>query len=157
MSSTKTRRHLLISGAALSAAASAATAAAASSKASPSKNVELVRAFCQAGQDLDLEKQMTFIAENAIYHNMPDEPVTGTKAIRTLLEGYTKVEKAEIIVLRIVEAPDGTVLTERLDRFMMPGGKWIDCPVMGSCDIKDGKIVVWRDYYDNLKLRAQMS
>jgi len=155
MSSNKTRRHLLITGAALSAAASATTAAAAT-KATASKNVELVRAFCKAGQDLDLEKQMTFIAENAIYHNMPDEPVSGTKAIRELLSGYTKVEKAEIIVHRIVEAPDGTVLTERLDRFLMPGGKWIDCPVMGSCDIKDGKIVVWRDYYDNLKLRAQM-
>lgn len=156
MSSNKTRRHVLITGAALSAAASAVPAAAATKPAAASKNVEIVRAFCEAGQNLDLEKQMTFIAENAIYHNMPDEPVTGTKAIRELLGGYTKVEKAEIIVHRIVEAPDGTVLTERLDRFLMPGGKWIDCPVMGSCDIKDGKIVVWRDYYDNLKLRAQM-
>lgn len=155
MSSTNTRRHLLISGAALSAAASAAPAAAAT--AASSKNVELVRAFCKAGQDLDLEKQMTFIAENAIYHNMPDEPVTGFKEIRELLAGYAKTEKAEIIIHRIVEAPDGTVLTERLDRFKLPGGKWIDCPVMGSCDIKDGKIVVWRDYYDNLKLRAQMT
>lgn len=156
MSSTKNRRHFLITGAALSAAASAVPAAAETKPAASSKNVELVRAFCQAGQELNLERQMTFIAENAVYHNMPDEPVSGTKAIRELLEGYTKVEKAEIIVHRIVEAPDGTVLTERLDRFMMPGGKWIDCPVMGSCDIKDGKIVVWRDYYDNLKLRAQM-
>lgn len=154
MSNTNTRRHLLISGTVLGVAASAATAAAAA--ASLSKNVELVRAFCKAGQDLDLDKQMTFIAETAIYHNMPDEPVNGAKAIRELLAGYAKCEKAEIIIHRIVEAPDGTVLTERLDRFMM-GGKWIDCPVMGSCDIKDGKIVVWRDYYDNLKLRAQMA
>ncbi len=152
MSNTNTRRDLLISGTVLSVAASAMPAAAAAS----SKNVELVRAFCKAGQDLDLDKQMAFIAENAIYHNMPDEPVNGAKAIRELLAGYAKCEKAEIIIHRIVEAPDGAVLTERLDRFMM-GGKWIDCAVMGSCDIKDGKIVEWRDYYDNLKLRAQMA
>jgi limonene-1,2-epoxide hydrolase len=156
MSSNKTRRHLLVSGTALSLAASATAASAKQAAPAASKNVELVRAFAKAGQELDLDKQMAFIAENAVYHNMPDEPVKGAKAIRELLAGYAKAEKAEIIIHRIVEASDGTVLTERLDRFMM-GGKWIDCPVMGSCDIKDGKIVEWRDYYDNLKLRAQMA
>lgn len=149
-----TRRTVLVAGTAAPLAILAPVPSAIA--ASPSKNTDLILAFCKAGQERNVDKQMAFIAENAIYHNMPDDPVKGAKAIRALLEGYAKgSEKAEIIIHRIAEAPDGTVMTERLDRFMSKG-KWIDCPVMGAADIKDGKIVEWRDYYDNLRLRAQM-
>ena len=134
----------------------AALPMAAAAKIAHTKNVDRVLAFCKAGQDRDLDKQMSFIAENAIYHNMPDEPVSGTGPIRALLAGYTQgTDEAQIIVHYIAEASPGIVLTERLDRFRVKD-KWIDCPVMGTCEIKDGKIVQWRDYYDNLRLRAQM-
>jgi limonene-1,2-epoxide hydrolase len=62
----------------------------------------------------------------------------------------------EIIVHNIAETPSGTVLTERLDRSRIKG-KWIEAPVMGAAEIINGKIKHWRDYYDNLRLRAQMS
>lgn len=145
------RRRLLASGAllpvtlTLSAAAQAATG----------RNVELILAFCKAGQDRDLEKQMSFITQDCVYHNMPDDPVVGYKAVRELLSGYiTGTDHAEIIVTNIAESANGTVLSERIDRFRMKG-KTVDCPVMGAAEIVNGKIKHWRDYYDNARLFAQ--
>ncbi len=122
-----------------------------------SKSAAIVLAFCKAGEDRQLEKQMSYIAVDSTYRNMPDEPMfTGDKQIRALLKSYLdSSEKTEINVLRIAEAGDGVVLTERVDRFLTKG-KWIDCPVMGAAVVKNGKIMEWRDYYDNLRIKAQM-
>jgi len=122
-----------------------------------SKNAAIVLAFCKAGEDRQLETQMSYIAPDSTYRNMPDVPMfTGDKQIRALLKSYLDMsEKTEINVLRIAEAGDGVVLTERVDRFWTKG-KWIDCPVMGAAVVKNGKIMEWRDYYDNLLIAAQM-
>ena len=122
-----------------------------------SKNAAIVLAFCKAGEDRQVEKQMSFIAEDSTYRNMPDEPMfVGAAKIRALLTSYIdSSEKTEINVLRIAEAGDGVVLTERVDRFLTKG-KWIDCPVMGAAVVRNGKIMEWRDYYDNLRIAAQM-
>ena len=39
------------------------------------------------------------------------------------------------------------VLNERVDRFNM-GGRWVELPLAGVFEIKAGKIVLWRDYFD---------
>ncbi|HLG88427.1 MAG TPA: limonene-1,2-epoxide hydrolase family protein [Alphaproteobacteria bacterium] len=128
-----------------------------SAQAAPSGAVATILAFCRAGQARDLETQMSYIPENGIYHNMPDAPIVGKPAIRELLSGYlTNSDATEIIVKNIAEAKPGLVLTERVDRFRR-NGKWIDCPVMGAAEVENGKIKHWRDYYDVLFLRAQMS
>ena len=49
------------------------------------------------------------------------------------------------------------VLTERVDRFEMPGGKKIDLPVMGTFEINNGKITAWRDYFDLNTFTSQMA
>ena len=161
------RRGFLARGAWLSAAGLSLVTAKAVHAAEPpvgvakdivhSKNIDIVLAFCKAGQMRDLETQMSFIADDSTYHNMPDDPIIGGAKIRALLGGYlTGSDATEIIVHSIAETRSGTVLTERLDRFRSKG-KWIDCPVMGTAEIVDGKIKHWRDYYDNLRLSAQMS
>jgi limonene-1,2-epoxide hydrolase len=124
---------------------------------SHSQNVDIVLAFCKAGQMRDLETQMSFISDDSIYHNMPDDPSVGRVQIRAMLGAFLAASDAtEIIVHNIAETRSGAVLAERLDRFRSKG-KWIECPVMGITEITNGKIKYWRDYYDNLRLRAQMS
>ena len=118
--------------------------------------VATILAFCKAGAARDLETQMSYIPENGIYHNMPDEPIVGKANIRKLLSGYlTGSDATEIIVKDIAEAKPGLVFTERLDRFHSKG-KWIDCPVMGAAEVENGKVKHWRDYYDNGFLAKQM-
>jgi len=151
------RRALLTRGAILPAAG--LVAARPVLAAGQSKNVELILAFCKAGQDRDVDKQMTYIDEDSSYHNMPDDqPVVGRAAIRALLSSYvTTTEASEIKVLAIAETATGLVLNERVDRFRVKGGKWIDCPVMNAAEIQNGKIKKWRDYYDAAFVNKQMS
>ncbi len=47
-------------------------------------------------------------------------------------------------------------MTERLDRFWLKGGKWIECPLIGVAEIENGKIKQWHDDDDDLRIRAQM-
>jgi limonene-1,2-epoxide hydrolase len=49
------------------------------------------------------------------------------------------------------------VLTERIDNFDLPGGKKISLPVMGTFEIQDGAIKVWRDYFDLATFTSQMA
>lgn len=40
------------------------------------------------------------------------------------------------------------VMTERVDTFTHTNGRTMTVPVMGTFTVKDGFIVVWRDYFD---------
>ena len=78
---------------------------------------------------------------------MPMQPLEGKEAIRPVIEGFVgPAEEIEFEVLSISQS-GFTVLTERVDRFLM-NGKWVELPVMGAFEVKDGKIVAWRDYFD---------
>ena len=43
---------------------------------------------------------------------------------------------------------------ERNDRFHLPNG-WIDLPVNGVWEVHDGRITLWRDYFDEVEFRRQ--
>ena len=93
------RRGLIAGGALVSAAGFllSGSRALAAPDAPHSKNVELILTFCKAGQDRDLEKQMSFIDEDSIYHNMPDAPIVGRAGIRALGEaGVTEPRGAGV-------------------------------------------------------------
>jgi limonene-1,2-epoxide hydrolase len=50
----------------------------------------------------------------------------------------------------------GAVMNERTDRFEM-GGRWIELPVAGLFTVQDGKITLWRDYFDDATFRQQLA
>lgn len=111
------------------------------------ENVELVRRFCAAFGSRDPDQVLEFFTDDAVYHNMPMQPVQGKAAIRPILEMFLKpAQRVEFVVLNV--AADGdVVLTERLDKFVM-GGRDVALPVAGVFEIRDGKIAAWRDYFD---------
>jgi limonene-1,2-epoxide hydrolase len=51
------------------------------------------------------------------------------------------------------------VLTERLEHFKHLKGERADCdlPVMGAFELRDGKIVAWRDYFEMSHAKSLMS
>lgn len=110
-------------------------------------NVDLVRRFCETFAGRDTDALLEFFTEDAVYHNMPMQPVQGKAAIRPVLEMFLKpAEKVAFEILTIAEAGD-VVLTERIDRFVI-GGKSVDLPLCGVFEVNDGKIAAWRDYFD---------
>ena len=125
---------------------------------SESDNIDLVRRFCAAWSQskLDIPTILTFFTDDAVYHNMPIQPIQGKDAIKGVIEQFmTPFERCDWEVLRIAASGD-TVLTERIDRFI-GADKKIELPVMGAFEIKGGKIAAWRDYFDLGAWTKQMS
>lgn len=117
---------------------------------------QVVRDFCATWSDVDLDAILAFFAEDAVYHNIPMDPLTGTEDIRTAIAGFTAgVESIEFRVDHLAAAGP-VVLTERVDIFVMPS-KRIEIPVMGSFEVHDGKITSWRDYFDLNMFMSQLA
>lgn len=108
---------------------------------------EVVTRFVAAFNARDVNAVMAFFAEDAVYHNMPNQPLKGTGAIRKAIESFvTPASKIDWEILRIAETGNA-VLTERVDRFVL-NGKEVALPVMGTFEFANGKITAWRDYFD---------
>ncbi len=78
---------------------------------------------------------------------MPMQPVTGKKdienLIRKFISGWTSTQWD---ILNIV-SKGNVVIAERLDR-TKAGDKSVDLPCTGVFKMENGKIKVWRDYFD---------
>jgi limonene-1,2-epoxide hydrolase len=115
-----------------------------------------VKAFCEAWSDVDLERIVGFFSDDAVYHNIPIEPVTGKEAIRETIASFTGgIDRIEFVVLNAA-ASGNVVLTERVDRFVSPE-RTIELPVMGTFEVSDGLITAWRDYFDLNQFMSQMA
>lgn len=122
-----------------------------------SGNEKLVRSFLEACNANDLERMLSFFADDAVYHNIPVQPVRGTAAIRAVLQGFMGMaSQVDWVVHHLAEAPGGAVLTERTDRFQIRG-RWLELPVMGTFVVRDGRIAEWRDYFDMKQFQDQLA
>jgi limonene-1,2-epoxide hydrolase len=100
-----------------------------------------------------------FFTEDAVYHNIPLEPVTGMENIATtiasvLRPGPPGIEGIDFRVINIA-ASGPVVMTERVDVFKLPG-KSFELPVMGTFEVSGGKISAWRDYFDLNQFMSRM-
>ena len=121
-----------------------------------SENIDLVRRFCAAWATLDIPKIMDFFTDDAVYHNMPIQPIQGKDAIKSVIEQVVApFERTDWEMTHIVASGD-VVLTERVDRFISPE-RTLELPVMGIFEIRDGKIAAWRDYFDLATWTGQMT
>jgi limonene-1,2-epoxide hydrolase len=117
--------------------------------------IDIVRRFCAAWGNEDLDTLIGFFTDVAVYHNIPLAPVVGPEQIKATIEGFSGAVISIEFRLDAVAADGTTVLTERLDIFTFPDGR-IDLPVMGTFEIRDGKIAAWRDYFDMAMFLDQM-
>jgi limonene-1,2-epoxide hydrolase len=109
--------------------------------------LDVVRRFCAAWGTEDLDTIVGFFTDDAVYHNIPVAPVVGPEQIRSTIEGFTSGVESIEFRLEAIAADGSTVLTERLDVFTFANGR-VDLPVMGTFEVRDGKIAAWRDYFD---------
>jgi limonene-1,2-epoxide hydrolase len=106
-----------------------------------------VIAFLAALERLDVDAALALAAEDIAYQNVPLRPARGIKAVEKQLRSlfrYCTGFEARISHL----AADGPiVLTERIDvlRFRGLAAEFWVC---GTFEVQDGRIVLWRDYFD---------
>ncbi|TNF85831.1 MAG: SgcJ/EcaC family oxidoreductase [Gammaproteobacteria bacterium] len=110
-------------------------------------NVSIVREFIEAWSSLDADRLAEYFTEDGTYHNMPTQPVTGKDNVRAFIKGFLATwTETQWDVLHILGAGD-VVIAERLDRTKTSQGD-VDLPCTGVFEMEDGKIKVWRDYFD---------
>jgi limonene-1,2-epoxide hydrolase len=118
--------------------------------------IDLVQRFCDEwGKGADVDTILDYFTDDAVYHNIPVEPVAGKEAIKSTIAMFTTgVERIEFRVDHIAGEGD-VVMTERVDSFFLPN-KVIALPVMGTFEVRGGKIAAWRDYFDLNQYMSQL-
>ena len=110
-------------------------------------NETTVRNFIAAWSRLDVNELVGFFTEDGIYHNMMAKPVSGHDNLRKFIGAFLKDWTAtEWDIINILSRGE-IVIAERLDRTRL-GNKKVDLPCVGVFEMKDGKIRVWKDYFD---------
>jgi limonene-1,2-epoxide hydrolase len=118
--------------------------------------LDTVNAFMKAAADRDYDSAVSYLTDDVEYQNMPLPPVNGKDAVRATLDMLlANAEGSEWVVHREVESGN-IAMNERTDRFLI-GGKWMELPVAGIFELRDGKIALWRDYFDLETIMKQMS
>lgn len=116
---------------------------------------EFVAAFVAAWPERDAAKVASFFNENAVYHNMPLEPIKGREAIEAAVATMMDLGgRVEVDITHLV-AEGSVIMTERIDRFITPD-KTVTLPVMGTFEVHHGMITAWRDYFDLNHFTSQL-
>jgi len=117
---------------------------------------EIVNTFIAAIERKDIDGAVELLAEDVSYENMPMDPIVGREAVAATLQMFLGPAAAvEWPVLREM-ADEHCVVNERLDRFQIGDG-WLELPVAGFFEVSDGRITLWRDYFDMGTYQRQMA
>jgi limonene-1,2-epoxide hydrolase len=111
----------------------------------------VVRQMCELWATRDADAMADLFAEDGVYHNIPNPPMVGREAVRAYLRKVCERLGVEAAVLHL--GCDGEwVLSERLDTHV-DGDRRLSLPVMNASRVVDGKLALWRDYYDTQMVR----
>lgn len=121
---------------------------------------ELVRTFIKHIEAKDLDSACALMTDDCEYDNVPMAKVFGIEAVKQVLGPFTAgCSEIDWVIVRQSSAGDmtsGVVLNERIDRFKM-GERWVELPLAGVFEVKNGKIALWRDYFDLATFQKAMA
>lgn len=111
-------------------------------------NEEIFRRFVALWSVRDASGMVELFAEDGVYDNVPNRaPMVGRAAILAWLEMcFQHLTRIDVEILNIASNGEW-VLNERIDDHIV-GDRHMPLPVMNATRIVDGKIVMFRDYYD---------
>ena len=116
---------------------------------------QIVRDFLGSWESRNLDTICDGFADDAVYHNVPVQPIEGIDGIRAVFQGFLDAfSAAKLDVVSLAAAP-GLVLSERIDYFTMNDGRKVVLPVTGVFEVKNGKITRFSDYFDLADFEAQ--
>ena len=108
---------------------------------------EVVTSFLAAFESMDFDRALAFLADDVEYTNIPIGTVHGHAGVRQVLEPFfAPIHENEFLVLRGA-ASGAVVFLERMDRHRLDHG-WRELPVNSVFEVHEGRITVWRDYFD---------
>jgi limonene-1,2-epoxide hydrolase len=109
-------------------------------------NIRTVESLLNAFQDADYDTAEAALDENVVYENVGLPTIHGRARAMKLFRRYEGRAALEVKIHRI--AGDGAaVLTERSDALIF-GPLRLQFWVCGVFEVHDGRITLWRDYFD---------
>ncbi|MHB8574202.1 MAG: nuclear transport factor 2 family protein [Dehalococcoidia bacterium] len=116
------------------------------------QELTIVRRFFEAAQRGNVDEMTRCFTEDGVWVNVPvaHRAVSGTAALAEAFTTFYERCHDVRFDLQHISGQDGVVLTERVDHFKDTayGGCPVSIPAMASFELRDGKIAVWRDYWD---------
>ena len=116
----------------------------------------VVRGLCDAFAKHDAEALRPFFTDDIVYHNIPMDPAVGIDDTIAFINGFFSMCQSMLIETRHLAVEGNVVLTERVDTISV-GDRVGALPVMGTFEIRDGKISRWRDYFDMTQITNMLS
>lgn len=113
----------------------------------PSSGIAVVESLFAALRVLDIDRAMELFAEDVVYQNVPFPPDRGRGQVRRTLALLPKLATHFDARIHAIAEKDGVVLTERTDVIRGPGLD-LEFWCCGTFEVRDGKIVLWRDRFD---------
>jgi len=108
---------------------------------------EVVEAFLAAFAAMDFGTALSYLSDDVEYTNIPLGAVRGHAGVSQVLEPFfAPIHENEFVIQRRA-ASGPVVFMERLDRHRLDHG-WRELPVNSVFEVHDGKVTVWRDYFD---------
>ena len=139
-------------GLGMTAGAEAATAKPAAAAHDPP--IAVVQDMVQAWNTRNWDRVTDLFAEDGSLYSMMLQPVTGRAAIGARIHQLGSGISQIRLNVKHIGLIDGVVYVERVDEFTYKGHTGA-VPVVGAIEVKNGKVQVWREYYDrNQLLRA---
>lgn len=116
---------------------------------------QLVRDFLGSWEGRRLDDICGGFADDAVYHNVPVQPIEGIAGIRAVFQAFLEAfSDAKLEILSLAAEP-GLVLVERIDYFTMNDGRKVVLPVTGVFEVNHGKITRFSDYFDLADFESQ--
>ena len=115
-----------------------------------------MRDLCATFEKHDAEAFRPFFTDDVVYHNIPLEPAVGIDAAIAFVESFFAMCESMVIETTHLAVRGNVVLTERVDTFTI-GEQSAPLPVMGTFEVRDGKICAWRDYFDMAQITNMVS
>lgn len=122
---------------------------------SSSSDIALVEAFFASFQALDVEEALSMMDDDIVYQNVPFPADRGKPAVARTLKMFGRFVNRFEVKMRNIAARDGVVLTERVDVLDGPLVH-LELFVCGTLEVKDGRITLWRDYFDLASATGQL-
>jgi limonene-1,2-epoxide hydrolase len=122
-----------------------------------SANADRIRQLFVDIDHLDFAAVASHCADDCVYEDVPLEMATavGPEAIRAKLEmGLSSLARLPTTVHELLEAGD-TIMVERTEVWHHKTGERATLHVAAVFKFRDGKITIWRDYWDAQTLFSQ--
>ena len=109
-------------------------------------NAHTVEVLLSALQAQDIDGAGAVLDENLVYENVGFPTIRGRTRAMKLFRGMQRRARFEVKTHRIA-VNGSTVLTERTDALVF-GPVRLQFWVCGVFEVRDGRITLWRDYFD---------